>query len=171
MRGRDPISRVSDWERRNRLLIRHVRQWTTFVLCFLTASASQISWIVTGRPKYAYSFATMMALGSIGGIVAMLLSTSRAQICERPLDRLDLARMISWSVVGCGFGSGVGYNPFGWQIIIAGLLFIGISSLFPSPIRPAQPTMCCSYCGYNLTGLIEPRCPECGKNLEDTPGS
>jgi hypothetical protein len=38
-----------------------------------------------------------------------------------------------------------------------------MESAAPLPLSPpADPELACPLCGYNLRGLIEPRCPECG---------
>jgi len=39
---------------------------------------------------------------------------------------------------------------------------------FRGPLRRARRRAagCCPPCGYNLTGLIEPRCPECGTEFD-----
>jgi predicted Zn-ribbon and HTH transcriptional regulator len=33
-------------------------------------------------------------------------------------------------------------------------------------LRRADDPACCANCGYALTGLTEPRCPECGTAIE-----
>ncbi|MCO6437817.1 MAG: hypothetical protein J5J06_12065 [Phycisphaerae bacterium] len=57
---------------------------------------------------------------------------------------------------------------------IATLLIIILLIIFMrGPLRRYRCIIgnCCLYCGYSLTGLIEPRCPECGERFPGTVSS
>ncbi len=40
---------------------------------------------------------------------------------------------------------------------------MGVFGVLPIFGRPSEPCLRCPACEYNMTGLYEARCPECGK--------
>ncbi|MCG8406627.1 MAG: hypothetical protein MI923_15640 [Phycisphaerales bacterium] len=48
-----------------------------------------------------------------------------------------------------------------WAIAIPGILAILLTWNYPKKI--SKPANACYFCGYDLTGLVENRCPECGR--------
>lgn len=57
--------------------------------------------------------------------------------------------------------AGLVWPIFSFWILGAGLIFYGV---FGSSVRARDYGKCAS-CGYDLRGLSEPRCPECGKEF------
>lgn len=112
----------------------------------------------------------------IGGIVGLLLSLSVAIRSIRPLGVGDIVRIICWGMVGLYLGRhiiGSGYYDYYYpqygpvvDVLMTGVLIVALSGiavsffLFPQASQPEQG--CCQSCGYNLQGLKECRCPECG---------
>jgi len=53
-----------------------------------------------------------------------------------------------------------------WLPLVLAILY-PIVAVIRGPLRRYRLTLkdCCTRCGYSLTGLIEPRCPECGSGF------
>ncbi len=71
------------------------------------------------------------------------------------------------SLLGARLVGVVGYG------LAAALVVMAIQRLWYKPLRDqlrreliARGIPVCLHCGYNLTGLTEPRCPECGQPFE-----
>lgn len=56
------------------------------------------------------------------------------------------------------------FAVFGVPMLIAPVVFVALFWRFTPTRTKNQPI--CSTCGYNLHGLTEPRCPECGTPFE-----
>ncbi len=149
------------WRRNNRCLIRGVRLSTAVVLIMLPAMVGFVAWTRTGSAKWVFEIETVMILASLGGCVALAFTTNRAHRCGRPLNVVDVIRMICWVIVGWGLLSACASNPVAGLMLVGGLLVIGVLSLVFRPPQP-PPAGTCLECGYDLRGLTEPRCPECG---------
>lgn len=82
----------------------------------------------------------------------------------------------SWPMWGNGittseYVSTSGYVPVKglWASFPASLLLVVAAPLVCQRLsgrKKTTPTNCCRFCGYNLSGLIEQRCPECGSMFE-----
>ena len=68
----------------------------------------------------------------------------------------------------CGEALGIAFNCYTIVFVpLLALLAVTVIVLSVSGRhRPATPSGFCVKCGYNLTGLPEPRCPECGTPFE-----
>ena len=151
------------WRLRNKLTARRVRLWTFSILFPLPAMTILAFWLATGDGKFTLGINWMFMFGSVGGICAVLISTSSASSCRRPLASVDVIRMVCWTLVGFGLASACGYSPFGVCMTLIGLAVVVFTAFIPSPAPPADPVMCCGRCGYNLTGNVSGTCPECGQ--------
>ena len=120
--------------------------------------------------------------------------TSECPNCRRPLHWARTLVATAWSTWTCpGCGSVLGINkrrrfllaglcalfPI---LVIAGLQRLGLGYIYSVPLifglvilmlllvdRPVvveRAGFRCRKCGYDLRGQVEPRCPECGRELE-----
>jgi len=119
----------------------------------------------TRSMRLAGEIAVIAILASFGGSLALAITVGCAREYQRRLDYLDVIRMTCWVLVGSGIASSFGYNPFSLLMIMGGLLTVGFTwVVFPTPFVPQEG--CCLECGYDLRGLSERRCPECGTQFD-----
>lgn len=82
-------------------------------------------------------------------------------------------RMGSFGIIRIGSGSS--YGRWRYYVLIVPLWMVVAALFIPSSFilkrelvqRHRAKRGECTGCGYNLTGLAEPRCPECGRALAD----
>ena len=89
----------------------------------------------------------LLARGLI--VVGVAFCSGIAAVALDLSDLRPVAGSLVLLVVGCG-------------IVGLGLTLLGLLGLFWLPYKYGH----CRHCGYNLTGLSEPRCPECGKEFD-----
>jgi len=121
-----------------------------------------------------------MLVTPIAGLVALAISALCAHIARRRIAAVDVLRMMCWTVFGCGTGLGMatgGQNAFVYPqetafpaaladaAVIVGLVVIAASIILLPTTQLRQPG-CCETCGYQLCGLLEDRCPECGSAID-----
>ena len=55
-----------------------------------------------------------------------------------------------------------------WVAVLGYVVVVRLTILFVKPVRRVgvAPGLRCHQCGYLLTGLLEPRCPECGRPFD-----
>jgi hypothetical protein len=53
-----------------------------------------------------------------------------------------------------------------WYYSYMGVSLLAILYLFEAPLLLDRRAFTCKRCGYDLTGLSEPRCPECGTDFD-----
>lgn len=147
---------------KNRVAVRRMRFWILCILLPLPAITTLATWLATGSGKLTIEFNWMFLFGSLGGMIAALISTGLASGHRRPLAAVDVIRIACWTIVGFSLGSGCGYNPVAAYMTMTGLAIIAVTVFFPCPAPPLDPALCCSGCGYNLTGNTTGVCPECG---------
>jgi predicted RNA-binding Zn-ribbon protein involved in translation (DUF1610 family) len=150
------------WIRDKRVLIRHVGIWALAVLVSLPIVAGVVTWSWTRSVQITWEISGMGAFASFGGIVALGVTRRCAHRCRRPLDNLDVVRMVCWMAVSGGFCSACWYNPLSGPMVLGGLLVIGLTSVAFKPPQPPPPGFC-RECGYDLTGNVSGVCPECGE--------
>jgi hypothetical protein len=59
-----------------------------------------------------------------------------------------------------------GWSPWVGVPLVAILLAVAVPTLLVWRFVPKFPPGHCRRCGYNLKGLTQPRCPECGASFE-----
>lgn len=113
--------------------------------------------VVTGRFRVARAATIGVLIGGLPGWVIGLASCTYAARGPFPAPSPGVpGQELSWALLGLGafqFG-GIGG-------ILGGL--IGIAVMRAGANRALQGR--CSHCGYDLRGLLERRCPECGKSF------
>lgn len=117
------------------------------------------------------------------GLIAFSIAMWVAACSSRWIVGGDILRILCWTVVGAAEGfreMGMGYYALGFPqyvrpidactlgVIAASLTAIIVSRAMwpPPPEESGQPR--CERCGYLLTGLKSPRCPECGVPFDDS---
>lgn len=124
----------------------HPFLWLALFLTTYTAGIGTLCWPLRAyRPVASIAAFAFLGMGaaSLPGMVAFIRNT--------PFDPL--------------FGLYFFLAPpsIGWLVpflILSGVVFLR------NRFRPVFPSGHCSKCGYDLQGLPEPRCPECGKPFE-----
>jgi len=124
----------------------HPFLWLGLFLTSYTAGIGTLSWPLRAYKPIA-SIAALAFLGmgaaSLPGMVALMRST--------PIDPLFVVfSFLAPPAIGW-------LAPFA---VLSGAVFLR------NRYRPIYPPGYCGKCGYDLQGLPEPRCPECGKSFE-----
>ncbi|UCG15098.1 MAG: hypothetical protein JSV19_07345 [Phycisphaerales bacterium] len=126
--------------------------WTNVLFC----TALGMSWIVWSLVFFAYArrmegypWVKRMVIWLLGGSLLQLLATvpSHVVVSRRP---------------GCFVGIATALGVFGGLFVMCWAFGPGIVLLFWSETRKRMAGHCPG-CGYNLRGLSEQRCPECGR--------
>lgn len=98
--------------------------------------------------RIVFSTSAFAVLGCIGGWIPQFVGfVYRGQIHWKPviLGMWIAAMIVLWLVMA---------------LLVSGIVFLR------NRYRPVYLAGHCTKCGYNLHGLTEPRCPECGKTFE-----
>ncbi len=125
--------------------------WTGTLLCVLIAAAFVVSawWIVAAQARKACVY---IASGSAVVLLDYPLTSPFA--VERHSHRL-------------GSGGAWKAGPRSFVLpLYAVFAAVAIPTLLVWRFGPKFPRGHCRRCGYNLTGLTEARCPECGQPFE-----
>jgi len=125
----------------------HPFLWTGFWLATYSGGLGLLCW-----PLRAYKRVACIALFGFLGAASVLLAELIAFYRRFPVisSRNDLLYVVGPWIIG-------------WLIpvaVLSGIVFLR------NRYRPVYPSGHCAKCGYNLHGLTEPRCPECGKSFE-----
>ena len=133
--------------------LRSIILCTGTTVCVLTAAAFVLSgwwWVYVALPGGEY------AIIASGTVEAVLFDV------EHPL-RLEWLGSQEFSLNWWSFRleSHMYSDRVEFPIWLPGLI-VAIPTLLVWRIVPKFPRGHCRRCGYNLTGLTEPRCPECG---------
>lgn len=129
----------------------HPFLWTGFWLATYSGGLGLLCW-----PLRAYKRVACIALFGFLGVAAMLLADVIAFYRRFPVinSRNDVLYVVGpWIIV--------------WLVPVALLSSVVFLRNRYSPVHPPG---YCRKCGYDLRGLPEPRCPECGKPFEPTSG-
>lgn len=126
-----------------------------------------------------YPIGMVFAYSPFFGMVAFLITSAIAKFSHRPVMRIDVIRILCWTVFGCAEGvreMSVSYYAHYWAqyspaahasaaAVMGGcvLVITVVTICFPS--RKPPPSGHCVHCGYNLTGNESGVCPECGKGI------
>lgn len=168
-------------------IVRRQRRYIVIVICcaalvfFSTLLFGEFLGPTKELPRRnIFLFAVSPAL--LGGAIGIVVAGFFAYRSRIPLVFRDFIRICCWSLMGAATGvtnysKGYAfycpqYRPMmetlgsiaGWT----GMCGIVLASLFLSGWKDVPPGFCC-HCEYDLTGLIEPRCPECGRKCDQIP--
>jgi hypothetical protein len=124
----------------------HPFLWLALFLTTYTAGIATLCWPLRAyRPVASIAAFAFLGMGaaSLPGMVAFIRSTS-----------FDLLFGLYFFLVPPTIGWLV---PF---LVLSGVVFLR------NRYRPIYPPGHCRKCGYDLQGVPEPRCPECGKPFE-----
>lgn len=131
-----------------------------FILGTLAGGVGGYTFAVsTGGPKVTLPGFVLGCFFAMG--LAFVFAIGCAVAATRPVP-LALAQLIG-GTAGLFLSLLIDRNSF-FVLGLAGQFFGGVVGLIVVPRdspRPPNPGVC-EKCGYNLTGLTEPRCPECG---------
>jgi len=114
------------------------------------------------------------------GLIAFGVSATIAARSRRSIVAGDILRIICWTVVGVALGVNMVANRYyhlhgsDWAprvgdacwCVIAGAIVIALLSRVAGPVPPRWEEGHCGNCGYDLKGLPDPRCPECGESFD-----
>lgn len=109
----------------------------------------------------AYEASISAAATSLGASFSVVIAGRFAKHQARLLGGGDLVRIVSWGLMGAGFGAGCGYNPLALFILFGGVLLWVMAMILSFPGR-SYVLGTCMRCGYDLRGNTCNRCPECG---------
>lgn len=104
------------------------------------------------RGYHWYCLPVILAAGLFGGLLAGLREVRVGQFVYRVPDSIAVLLRQTLGFLLAAFVSVV------FCVLIVALLRPRVNQ---TPGSPSEGS-CCSHCGYNLHGLREPRCPECG---------
>ena len=93
---------------------------------------------------------------SIAVVVVAIFGWTAVKLAAEAVTNPDTVP-IAWEV--WGFGGFIG--------LVVNVVLVGLATLLRRWLFPIYPSGHCQTCGYNLTGLPEPRCPECGQPFEE----
>ena len=128
--------------------------WTGTLLCVLIAAAFVWSawWLVTSRAGEVH-------VGIASGCVGVTLGGDRIFVGVH-WQPFGLSDWNTWDYVPPPGDTSV------WFPLYAVFLAVAIPTLLIWRFVPKFPRGHCRRCGYNLTGLTEARCPECGMGFQ-----
>lgn len=126
-------------------------------------------------------YALVVGVPSLGvlaaGYACRVTTWEHGRLVGRSVGRVGLGitlALAAMSALGAGIlGAGTPYVL--WHDILLAVPLVGLLAALPltcsalairmnrPPPEPEYPR--CTGCGYNLTGLVEPRCPECGRGF------
>ncbi len=135
--------------------------WVGYTLCVLIVAAFVVSgwWFVALQVPTPYG----PALGATGGMWVTVLGQSYSGIwvmeTASPSSDGTWPSWRMWNHWNAG-------KRFLYVPLYAVLLAFAVPTLLVWRFVPKFPRGHCRRCGYNLTGLREARCPECGQPFE-----
>ncbi len=122
--------------------------------------------------KFVWSYVFFVVAPSLGmlvaGYVCSTLAWPRARQVGRTMGWLGIAiisTIAALMVLSVPRGKMLAAIPFTVLLAASPVISCGLAIICNKEIRkPEHPA--CAECGYNLTGLVEARCPECGKPFD-----
>lgn len=124
-------------------------------------------------------YALVVGVPSLGvlaaGYACRVTTWEHGRVVGRSLGRVSLGITLTLALLGVLGAGAISVPSTSMQLdeMLLASAYLGVLSALPltcsvlairmnrPPPVPDYP--CCTGCGYNLTGLVEPRCPECGR--------
>ena len=152
---------------RRRLRTRRMLKWicTTVLVCLMLVWLGSVWWKV-GLVNQRSGFALAVSHGSVGVLHSDVWGPFAADgwICERAARWAEPTVWktlgLQWPAVHKSAGTGV-LVPL-WLPVLA----VGVGATVLHRQRNRLRVGSCQHCGYDLTGNVSGRCPECGAAIE-----
>ncbi len=126
-------------------------------------------------------YAFVVGVPSLGvlaaGYACRVTAWEHGRVVGRSLGRVGLGITLTLALLGVLGAGAISMPSTSMQLdeMLLASVYLGVLSALPLTCsalairmnrpRPEPEYPRCAGCGYNLTGLIEPRCPECGRGF------